>query len=162
MQNLIKKLREIEEMDLTVVNSRGSLSLQQTQRNQIKAQLLDAIYADMKEVLSEEGFEVFITSYGPVIEVLNSKVEDQVLKLDKDGLCSGLIPIQLDAVMKNLDVNAEFDEENYLHEKEQKELRAAERERAKQAKTQRDAEVRAEKARQREEAIARIQARKEE
>jgi len=162
MKNLIELLREVEEMDLTVVNSRGSLSLQQTQRNQIKAQLLDAIYADMKEILTEEGFEVYITSYGPVIEILNSKVEDQVMKMDQDGLCSGFIPIQLDAVMKNLDVNAEFDEENFLHEKEQKELRAAERERAKQAKTQRDAEIRAEKARQREEAIARVQARKEE
>ena len=162
MQNLIDKLQELEERDLTVVSSRGSLSLQQTQRNQAKAELLDAIYADMKEALEELGYGVYVTSYGPVIEFLNEKVEEQVLKMDDEGLCSGFISVQLDAVMKNLDTNAQLDEESFLHDKEQKELRAAEREKLKRVKTERDAEIRAEKARQREEAIARVQARKEE
>lgn len=162
MQNLIDKLRELEERDFTVVSSRGSLSLQQTQRNQAKAEILDAIYQDMLDALEEEGYSVYITGYGPVIEFMNEKVEDQVLQMDDDGLCSGFISVQLDAVMKNLDTNGQLDEESYLHDKEQKELRAAEREKAKRVKTERDAEIRAEKARQREEAIARVQARKEE
>lgn len=162
MQNLIDKIRELEERELTVVSSRGSLSLQQTQRNQAKAELLDAIYEDMKEALEEEGYQVYITGYGPVIEFMNERVEDQVLQMDQDGLCSGFISVQLDAVMKNLDTNAQLDEESFLHDQEQKELRSAEREKSKRVKTERDAEIRAEKARQREEAIARVQSRKEE
>jgi hypothetical protein len=161
MEKLISKLKELQERDFTVVSSRGSLSLQQTQRNQAKAEILDAIYEDVKSALEDEGYDVYITSYGPVIEFLNPQVEEQVLRMDKDDLCSGFVSVQLDAVMKNLDTNGELDEESYLHDLEEKELRKAEKDKAKKNKTQRDAEVRAEKARQREEAIARIQARKE-
>lgn len=162
MQNLIKTLKDIAERDLDVVNSRGSLAIQQTQRNNLKTEVLNALHQDLIEHLEKEGFGVFITPYGPVIELLNSKVEEQVLKMDDDDLCSGFISIQLDAVMKNLDTNPEIDQESYLHDLEQKRLRAEERERAKRAKTQRDAEKRAEKARQREEAIARLQLNREE
>lgn len=162
MKNLIKTLKDIRERDLAVVNSRGSLALQQTQRNNLKAEILSAIHQDLIESLEEEGFGVFITAYGPVIELLNEKVEQQVLNMDKEDLCSGFISVQLDVVMKNLDTNPEIDQESFLHELEQKQLRAAERERAKLAKTQKDAERRAEKARQREEAIAKLQLRKEE
>jgi len=161
MKNLINKLQELEERDLTVVTSRGSLSLQQTQRNQAKAELLEALYADLKEQLSKEGYSVYITAYGPVIEFNNAGVEDQIDKLDKDGLCTGFISVQIDAVMKNLDTDAGLDEENFLHERAEKEARKAERELAKQAKTERDAELRAEKARRREEEIAKLQSRKE-
>jgi hypothetical protein len=161
MKYLIAKLKELEERDITVVTSRGSLSLQQTQRNQAKAELLEALYKDLKSELSKEGYSVYITSYGPVIEFNNSIVESQIDKLDQDDLCSGFISVQLDAVMKNLDTDAELDEENFLHEMEEKEARKAERESAKQAKTERDAELRAEKARRREEEIIRLQSRKE-
>lgn len=161
MNNLIRKLKELEKRDFKVVVSRGSLSLQQTQRNQAKAEILDAIFQDAKEVLEKEGYGVYITNYGPVIEFLNPTVEEQVLKMDNENICSGFISIQLDAVMKNLDTSAEIDEQSYIHDLEQKELRRQEKERAKQEKTRRDAELRAEKARLREEAIARIQAREE-
>lgn len=156
MENLLQVLQEIEEQNFKVVSSRGSLSLQQTQRNETKARLLEAIYDDVKDFLDEQGYTVYMTSYGPVIEVLNSGVESQVLDLDKT--CSGFIPIQLDAVMKNLDINAAVDEQDYLHLQEQKRLRAEEKERAKRAKTLRDAEIRAEKARMREAEMARIEA----
>lgn len=160
MENLLATLKEIEKDSLKVVSSRGSLSLQQTQRNETKAKILDAIYQDAKEFLEAEGYSVYMTGYGPVVEVLNSTVEKQVLDLDKEGMCSGFISIQLDAVMKNLDVNPAIDEQDYLHLKEQKELRAAEKERQKKQKTLRDAEIRAEKARRREEEMARIEAMK--
>lgn len=162
MQNLIKTLKDIAERDLDVVSSRGSLAIQQTQRNSLKTEVLNALHQDLIEQLEKEGFGVFITPYGPVIELLNTKVEEQVIKMDDGDLCSGFISIQLDAVMKNLDTNPEIDEQSYLHDLEQKRLRAEEKERAKRAKTQRDAEKRAEKARQREEAIARLQLSREE
>lgn len=157
MRNLISKLNELKEREFEVGTSRGSLALQQTQRNNAKAEILDAIYTDVKEALEAEGYDVYKTHYGPVIELLNPHVEKKVLRMDKEGICSGFIAIQLDAVMKNLDTNAELDEESYLHELEQKRLRKEERERAKRIKIERDAELRAEKARKREEEMARLQ-----
>ena len=157
MKNLIKVLKELQERNFDVGTSRGSLALQQTQRNKAKADILNAIYEDAKETLEEEGFTVYRTHYGPVVEILNEEVERKVLKMDDKGLCSGFIAIQLDAVMKNLDTNAELDEQSFLHELEQKQLRKEERERAKKQKIERDAEVRAEKARKREEEMARLQ-----
>ena len=157
MQNLIKKMKELQEREFSVGTSRGSLALQQTQRNQAKAEILDALYADAKEALEEEGFNVYRTHYGPVVELLNPHVEKQVLRMDKEEICSGFITIQLDAIMKNLDTNAELDEKTFLHEEEQKELRRKEREEAKRKKIQHDAEVRAEKARRREKEMARLQ-----
>lgn len=157
MQNLILKLKELKEREFDVGTSRGSLALQQTQRNNAKAEILHSIYQDMKEALEPEGFDVYRTDYGPVIELLNPHVEKQVLRMDKEGLCSGFIAIQFDTVMKNLDTNAELDQESYLHELEQKLLRKEEAERKKRNKIERDAEIRAEKARRREEEIARLQ-----
>ena len=157
MKNLIAKMQELKEREFDVGTSRGSLALQQTQRNTAKAEILEAIYADMKETLADEGFDVYRTHYGPVIELLNPHVEKQVLRMDKEGICSGFITIQLDAVMKNLDTNAELDEESFLHELEQKELRKKERENAKRKDIERHAELRAEKARRREEEMARLQ-----
>ena len=147
----------MKETEFDVTMSRGALSLQQTQRNNIKKEIIQAIYEDMKELLEEEGYDVYITEYGPVIEVLNSKVEERVIRLDKVGICSGLISIQLDAVIKNLDTNPALDEEDYLHQLRQKELKKIEADKRKKEKTQRDAEVRAEKARRREETLARLE-----
>ena len=157
MQNLIQKLNEIKGTEYKVTTSRGSLALQQTQRNKTKEEIIDAIYQDLKEALVEAGYDVYRTEYGPVVEVLNPKVEKQVMRMDKENLCSGFISIQFDAIMKNLDINAELDEQSYLHEKEQKRLRAIEKENLKRKKIEHDAEVRAEKARRREEELARLQ-----
>lgn len=180
MENLTKILNQMKTQEFDVVTSRGSLSLQQTQRNKIKAEILQAIYEDVKIALEEEGFNVCITSYGPVIEVHNEKVEENVFRMEyrnwlakgnsgdmkkflkeETVMASGFISIQLDAVMKNLDTNAELDEESYLHELEQKELRAKEKEKKKREKIERDAEIRAEKARRREEEMARLQRERE-
>lgn len=156
MDNLIEKLKEMQKRQFKVTTSRGALSLQQTQRNQAKAEILEALYQDLKETLEEEGFNVYLTHYGPVIELLNNKVEDQVIRMDDEDICTGMISIQMDAVMKNLDTNPELDEADYFHEMEQKKLREQEKEKAKRKKIERDAEIRAEKKRQREEKLAKI------
>ena len=177
MKNLIKVLREMEEEKFEVATSRGVLALQQTQRNDAKAKVLEAFYKDMQEELSEAGFEVYQTSYGPVIEIYNEKVENDVYQKEfevwkqqgnkgkmkdfisakKDVLPSGRITIQSDWIMKNLDTNASIDEASYIMEKEQKALREKEKANAKRRKIERDAEIRAEKARKREEAVAKIE-----
>ena len=160
MKNTIEKLNDLKKRDFKVVVSRGSFSLHQTQRNQAKAELLEAIYSDLKVALENTEFEIYQTAYGPVLDFNNSSVEGQIEDLDDEGICSGHVSIQLDAVMKNLDTNPEIDEEAYLLDVREKEAKAAEKEKLKKAKTQQDAEIRAEKARRREEEIARIQASK--
>lgn len=131
----------------------------------------------MKEELEEAGFSVYQTSYGPVIEVYNEKVETDVyqkeyelwkkqgnngkmadfLSAKKDVLPSGRITIQSDWIMKNLDTNATIDEASYIMEQEQKALREKEKAEKKRKKIERDAEIRAEKARKREEAVAKLE-----
>jgi len=177
MKHLIKVLQEMETQEFTVATSRGVLALQQTQRNDSKAKILKAFYQDMKEELGEAGFEVYETSYGPVIELYNEKVETDVYQKEyelwkkqgntgkmsafmsakRDVLPSGRVTIQADWIMKNLDTNASIDQSTYVMEVQQKEIRDKEKANSKRKKIERDAELRAEKARKREEAVARIE-----
>lgn len=157
MKNLIAKLKELETRNFDVVNSRGSLALQQTQRNKAKAEIVEALFLDIKEALAEEGYMVYQTATGPILEFLNRGVEEQIAAKGGSDYCPGTISIQLDAVMKNLDIDGSIEEADYLAEAKAKAEKEAKREREKQAKIQRDAELRAEKTRRREEEIARAQ-----
>ena len=64
--------------------------------------------------------------------------------------------------MKNLDTNASHDEVMYYDDLEQKRIKEEMKEKQRLQKSQKDAEIRAEKARRREEEIARIEAFKQE
>lgn len=165
MKHLLAKLKELESREFDVVLSRGTLALHQTQRNQAKAEIIEAIFADIKDAVEPDGYQVYQTSYGPVLEFLNERVEDKIFKMvkpEEEDLYTGFISVQIDAIMKNLDTNGALDQADYIHILEEKKTREAEREKAKALKTQRDAELRAEKARRREEEIARLAAIKEE
>lgn len=160
MKHLLAKIQELETREFDVVESRGSLALHQTQRNKAKAELVEAFYLDLKESLNKEGYNVYITSAGPIIEFLNKNVEDQIFSRDEKGY-TGMISIQLDTVMKNLDVNGENEELDYkisVADRLEKEKKAEE---AKQRKIQKDAEIRAERSRRREEEMLRAQMLKE-
>ena len=176
MKHLIKALQEASDFEFTVTTSRGVLALHQTQRNETKAKILDAMRKDLEEALDEAGHAVRDTAYGPVIEPYNEEVEKEVFKKEyqawlKEGnrgsmgefrkkekaLPSGMISIQADFIIKNLDTNAEIDEKDYTHEKEQKRIREEEKEKAKRRKIERDAEARAEKKRKREETLAKLE-----
>lgn len=157
MKNLLAKIKELETREFDVVVSRGSLALHQTQRNKAKAELVEALSADLKEIMGEHGYNVYITSAGPILEFLNTHVEDQILS-HKDGSgYTGMISIQLDAVMKNLDVNGESEELDYKISIRDKADKEKERQEIKDRKIQRDAEIRAEQNRRREEEMARAQ-----
>ena len=165
MKNLLNKLKELEQRDFDVVISRGTLALQQTQRNTAKAEIIKAIYTDIKAALEPEGYQVYETEYGPVIEFLNEKVDEKVSRMTKEGeeeLYTGFVSIQIDAIMKNLDTNASHDEVMYYDDLEQKRIKEEMKEKQRLQKSQKDAEIRAEKARRREEEIARIEAFKQE
>lgn len=146
-EKFIEKIRDIKEKELQVGTSRGVLSIQQTQRNNEKAELMDAFYEGLNELANEMGVEVYTTKEGPVIEIQNESVEDQVGRMDRDDLCNGMISIQLDLKIKNLDYDAAEMEEQYLFDKREKEEKARAKAAEQQRKTERDAEMRAEKAR---------------
>lgn len=163
MRHLITKLKELEQRELKVVVSRGALALQQTQRNEAKSEIIEALYKDIKEAAEAEGYQVYITAEGPILEFLNLGVEDQVLRMAKDGekdIYTGFASIQFDAIMKNLDTNGELDQEDYRITREAKRQKEEAKQKAKEQKMQRDAEIRAERARRREEEIMRIAAMK--
>lgn len=161
MKNLTQKLKELQERDFTVVVSRGTLALQQTERNKAKAEIVDAIYKDLKETLEPQGFQIYETADGPVIELLNPNVDKKVVRMAKESeedIYTGFISIQLDAVMKNLDTNALYDEIDYRAVLAEKQRREEEKLKRQESKKQKDAEIRAEKARRREEEIMRLAA----
>ena len=146
-EQLIAKIRDIKEKELQVGTSRCVLSIQQTQRNNEKAELIEAFYEGLNDLANEMGVEVYITKEGPVIEIQNESVENQVSRMDEDDLCNGMISIQLDLKIKNLDYDAAEMEEQYLFDKREKEEKARAKAAEQRRKTERDAEVRAEKAR---------------
>lgn len=157
MKHLLNKIKELESRKFDVVISRGSLALHQTQRNQAKSEIIEALYQDLKEALSAEGYSVYSTGSGPILEILNPDTEDQILDSEDGKSYSGFISIQFDAIMKNLETNGAAEEAEYLAEQETKKAKLMQKEQEKILKIQRDAELRAEKTRRREEEIVRAQ-----
>ena len=165
MKHLISKLKELEERELDVVVSRGALSLHQTQRNQLKAEIIEALYEDIKEAVEPEGYGIFKTKSGPILDFLNRGVEKRIMGMaskEELEMYTGLVSIQFDAIMKNLDTNGAHEESCYIQDLELKRIKEEEKEKAKKHKIQQNAEWRAENARKREEEMAYILARKQE
>lgn len=159
MKHLLAKIKELETREFDVVTSRGALAIHQTQRNKAKAELIEALHLDLKEVFEEEGYKVYQTASGPILEILNEKVDEQISKSGEDSdLYTGMISIQFDAIMKNLETDGSLEEETFLQDLAVKQEKEALREANKLKKIQRDAEIRAEKARKREEEILKLQA----
>jgi hypothetical protein len=142
-------IQEMQERQFEVVRSRGSLALQQTQRNTAKAELMEAFLDGLREVGDEYGFEVYETAEGVIMEVKNDHVMKRVnrMKDENESDIIGFISIEHNLKIKNLDYDAELEEELFLQEKEIAEQKAQQKEQQKRAKIQSDAEVRAGKAR---------------
>ena len=114
MRHLIAKLKELEQRELKVVVSRGALALQQTQRNQAKSEIIEALYKDIKEAAEAEGYQVYYCGGPP--EFLNLGRRRPSFKNGKRWRKRHLHWIcffQFDAIMKNLDTNGELDQEDY-------------------------------------------------
>lgn len=159
MKHLLAKIKELETREFDVVTSRGALAIHQTQRNKAKAELIEALHLDLKEVFEEEGYKVYQTASGPILEILNENVDEQISKSGEDSdFYSGMISIQFDAIMKNLETDGSLEEQNFLQDLAVKREKEALREASKLKKIQKDAEARAEKARKREEEILKLQA----
>lgn len=152
MPDLLKSIEQKD--DLKVAVSRGTLSIQQTQRNNIKREVLSAFYDDMKTIAEKNGLNVYLTREGVALALNNERVESQIMINDKEGNYQTRMSILFDIKIKNLDFDPEYEEFDYLNEIEAKEAKAEEAEKAKQIKIKKDAEDRAQKLKIREQQIA--------
>ena len=101
MQNLVKLLEELKDRQFKItIDKNGKSKLQQTQRNNLKAEILTALMEDIKAVYPEL---IFRTEEGIVLEIANDCVADN---LDGESLGSGAITIAIDLKVKDLDSNA--------------------------------------------------------
>ena len=132
-----------------VGTSKGALAVQQTERNLVKAELIEALFKDLAELGEAADCEVYITKDGPIIEVQNESIERQIERLDEDELCSGMLSLEFDIIIKNLDYDASIMQEEYLDDLKAAAEKAARVAEETEKKKMRDAEARAEKARQR-------------
>jgi len=148
-QNLTQKLTEIKERNFIVGTSKGALAVQQTERNLLKTELIEALFKDLQELGEECGCEVYITKDGPILEIQNESIENQVDRLDNEALCSGMLSLEFDIIIKNLDYDASIMQEEYLEDLKTAAEKAARVAEETEKKKLKDAESRAEKARQR-------------
>lgn len=154
MKHLREQLIDLETKDLNVGTSRGSLAIQQTQRNAEKSNLINAFLKDLQDMAEDYGFDVFLTPDGPVLTLMNDSVyastgdlRRQAEKLASQGVQTSLgsIAIEFDIKIKNLDYDAAYEAEMYAEDLEQARIEKAEAQKAKERKIAKDAEARAEK-----------------
>ena len=162
-KDFIELIRDIEKREIEVVRSRGALALQQTQRNALKNEIMEAFQMGLEELGDKTGVDFYETSDGIIMEIDNEHVRKHVrrMKDESDGDSEGYISIEFNCKIKNLDYDAEVEEFIFQEEKAEKLEKEKAREKAKQAKIKRDAENRAVQARARERKMAELLARNE-
>lgn len=142
MKNLMTVFQKLAEMKLTVSERAGVKVIQATELAKIKGELMNALAQDLNEMFdsTELAFNVGFTGDGLVATVENDSVEQ----------INGEVAIQFDVKVKNLEYDFASENAMFIEEQEVKaaEKRAAEEQ--KKAKIKRDAEARAQKAREKE------------
>ena len=133
MQNLVKLLEELKARQFKItIDKNGKSKLQQTQRNNLKAEILTALMEDIKAEYPEL---IFRTDEGIILEIANDSVADN---LDSESLGSGAITIALDLKIKDLDSNATDLANAYAVDLAEKAEKAEQKAKAKTAKIARD------------------------
>jgi hypothetical protein len=122
MKTLKKLFKEIYTRDFTITE-KGAIN--QTQRNNLKNEILDCIATDISKDLG--------------IEVLRV---DKGLALNIDHENEGALPITLDVVIKNTTFDTHTEHNAYVLDKELKAERKAKRKRERQAQFKNDTKKR--------------------
>ena len=163
-KDFIELIRDIEQREIEVVRSRGALALQQTQRNLLKNEIMEAFQMGLEELGDKAGVDFYETGDGIIMEIDNEHVKKRVsrMKDQSDGDSEGYISIEFNCKIKNLDYDAEVEEFIFQEERAEKAEKEKSREKAKQEKIRRDAESRAAHARNRERKLAALLAKSEE
>ena len=142
MKNLAKAFENLASRTLTISERAGVKVIQATELAKIKAELMNAMNADLEEMFNgtELAFNVGFTADGLVATVENDSVEK----------VNGEVAIQFDIKVKNLEFDFVTENEQFVAEQEAKTAEKEIAEQNKQAKIKRDAELRAAKKREKE------------
>lgn len=137
MENLKKVLDEIQAEEIKISTSKnGKESIHQTQRNNIKKRIVDAIAQDIAEFFPF----IYRSTDGILLEISNRSVADNIN--NQDG--SGAITVAIDCSVKGLDFNAEYEADKYQADQADKAKKAEEKAKEKAEKVARDKKKRAE------------------
>ena len=121
MDKLVKTLAEIKDRKFKITTTtKGVEQLQQTERNALKAELVNALFADLK---AAHDFTYRVKD-GIMLEIENGSIADGIA----NELGSGAITITLDIKVNDLETNAETASEDYridVEEKAEKKAAAA-------------------------------------
>lgn len=140
MKNLMTVFQKLAEMKLTISERAGVKVIQATELARIKKELMEAMAADLNAMFeaTELAFNVGFTGDGLVSTVENESVDS----------VNGEVAIQFDIKVKNLEFDFATENEMFLEAEKVKAIEKAAAEEAKQAKIKKDAEARAQKARE--------------
>lgn len=114
MENFISTIESVKERKFDITDNSKGKNLQQTQRNNLKNELLASIFADLKAKYEY----TFLGKDGILVEIANDSVADNV---SPDDCGSGAITVVLDLTIKSLDTSAVELAEDYAHELAEKE-----------------------------------------
>lgn len=163
-REFVELIKDVEQREIDVVRSRGALALQQTQRNALKNEIMEALRLGLDSLGEEMGVDFYETNDGIVMEINNNHVKNRVksMKDANDGDSEGYISVEFNLKIKNLDYQADVEEMIFQAEREEREAKVKAKEEAKRRKIENDAEVRASQARLREIKLAELLARNKE
>lgn len=131
MDNLLSTLAEIKDRKFKITTtSKGVEQLQQTERNALKAELVNALFKDLK---SAHPYTYRVKD-GIMLEIENGSVADGI----SNELGSGAITITIDIKVNDLETNAETACEDYRIEVTEKAEKKAEQAKKKADKIARD------------------------
>ena len=126
MEKFITLINETKERKFRLSQTKKGIQLHQTDRNDYKKELMQALKDDLSAVYDY----VYTSADGILIEIANDVVADGVDSAE----ASGAITIALDIKVLSLDTNAEMASECYAEEMQAKADKKAERLASKQAK----------------------------
>ena len=106
MDNLMNLIVELKNRELKITtNNKGVEQLQQTQRNNLKAELVGALFQD---IASKYDYAYRVKD-GIMLEIANDSIADNI----KNEIGSGAISITIDIKVNDLETNAENESESY-------------------------------------------------
>lgn len=121
MLNLEQLFTEVGNETFKVTTTAGGKEkVQQTQRNNLRARILEALQADLAELFEKVGR----VKDGVLVEVPNASIADGV---SRDSIGSGALTIAFDVTIKDLDTDLDYEVSTYAEDCEQKAKEKAER-----------------------------------
>jgi hypothetical protein len=131
MDNLMNLIVELKTRDFKITtNNKGVEQLQQTQRNNLKSELVGALFND---IASKYDYAYRVKD-GIMLEIANDSVADNI----KNEIGSGAISITIDIKVNDLETNAENEKEDYEISVAEKLEKKAKAEKSKAEKIARD------------------------